>query len=275
MRTTLMRAACVMMVLLAGCAAPATGSGRQSKVSVAGRWSGSFMQANGEGGGSVRLVIDPDGRVRGSMRESAANAGAGTPRVGTVEGSEQGGTLKLSVQWVGGAAASYQGTVSAPSPGSLGANLRPAGGGADALVLAMHEQGVSGRPPYGQPAKTVAPDFQKQWMGTWTVNWFDGGPDYGSGTVRIAADGSMDGALADDAFNSAEWNQPVGATVKGKIGPDGSVAAAIAWGTGRAGWGMSGKAYFTGPESFQVQFSPGQGADAAATAITMTFHRGQ
>ena len=275
MRINLIRSACAVIVLLSGCAAPATGSGRESGVSVAGRWAGSFMQANGAGGGSARLVIDADGRVRGSMRESATNVNSGTPRVATVEGTERAGTLKLQVAWVGGAAASYEGTVNAQAPGSLGVNLRPSAGGADAMVLALHAQGVSGRPPFGQPTQTAAPDFQKRWTGTWTVNWYDGGADYGSGTVRIDADGTIDGALADDAFNTAEWNQPVGATLKGRIVADGSVTAGIAWNTGRPGWSLSGKAHFTGPESFQVQLSSGAGGDAAANAITMTFHRGQ
>ena len=63
--------------------------------------------------------------------------------------------------------------------------------------------------------------------------------------------------------------------MKGSIGPDGAVTATIAWSTGRTGWGMTGKAYFTGPESFQVQFSPTGTGDVAANTVTMTFHRGQ
>jgi hypothetical protein len=275
MRSNLLVMACAVVAWLAGCAAPATGSGDQSNRSVAGRWAGNYMLANGAGGGSARLVIDADGRVRGSLREGAAAAGSGTPRVGTVQGTERGGTLALSVQWVGGSSANYQGTVNAQAPGSLGVNLRPAAGGADAMVLALHAQGMSGLPPYGQPPKGPAPDFQRAWVGTWVVNWYDGGPDYGSGNVRIAADGSMDGQLVDDAFNSAEWNQPVGATLKGHIAADGSIDAGLAWSTGRAGWSVTGKAYFTGPESFQVQFSPAGGDASAGKSVTMTFHRGQ
>ena len=237
------------------------------------------MSNKGASGGTVRLVIDPDGRVRGSMNDSAVTHSGDTvsPRVATVVGTANGGTLKLVVSWTGsGAAEKYSGACSNKGFGSLGANLVPDGSNAaNMMVLSLHEQGVSGSPPFGTPATTQQPDFQKRWTGTWIVNWFDGGPDYGSGTVRISEDGVMNGALVDDAFNSTEWNEPVQATLTGKIGPDGAVVASIAWSSGRAGWGMQGKAYFSSPETFQIQFSPTAVGDVAGQSITMTFHRGQ
>lgn len=257
---------------MVGCAAPAAGAGPRANVSLAGRWAGSFLSSNG-GGGTARLVIDESGRVRGSISDLAGTHAGETPspRVGTVQGSLEGGRMKLEIAWSGGVADRCSGAWSNQGRGSLGANLNCEGGGQ--IVLALHEQGVPGRPPYGQPARMVQPDFQRQWTGTWTVNWFDGGADYGSGTVTIAADGTMDGALVDDAFNTAEWNQPVGATLKGKVGPDGSMSAGIAWSTGRPGWGMEGKAHFTDPESFQVQFTPTGSGEVAERSVTMTFHR--
>lgn len=257
---------------MSGCASPAAGAGPKANVSLAGRWAGSFMTSQG-GGGTARLVIDEQGRVRGSCTDTAGTHAGDTakPRVASVQGSVSGGRMKLEVAWSGGGVQRCSGTCSNQGRGSLGANLKVDGGGE--MVLALHEQGVPGRPPYGEPVKTVQPDFQKQWTGTWTVNWFDGGADYGSGSVTIAADGTIDGSLVDDAFNTTEWNQPVGATMKGKIGPDGSMTAGIAWSTGRPGWGLDGKAYFTGPETFQVQCTPTGTGDAAQRAITMTFHR--
>lgn len=262
----------VAHLLMAGCASTAAGAGPRANVSLAGRWSGSFLSSQG-GGGTARLVIDDAGRVRGSISDSAGtHAGEATrPRVGAVEGSLESGQMKLAITWSAGEVQRCSGKWSNQGRGSLGANLDCEGGGE--IVLALHEQGVPGRPPYGQPARMVQPDFQRQWIGTWTVNWFDGGADYGSGTVTIAADGTLDGALVDDAFNTTEWNQPVGATIKGKVGKDGSMTAGIAWSTGRPGWGVEGKAHFTGPESFQIQFTPTGSGDPAERSITMTFHR--
>lgn len=224
-------------------------------------------------GGAARLVIDEQGRVRGSFTDTAGTHAGEAPRpsVASVQGSVGGGQMKLDVAWSGGSVVRCSGPWSNQGRGSLGANLKSEGG--DAFTLALHEQGVPGRPPYGVPTQTVQPDFQKQWIGTWTVNWFDGDADQGIGTVAIADDGSMNGSLVDDAFNTAEWNQPVGATLKGKVGPDGSMTAGIAWSTGRPGWGLQGKAHFTAPETFQVQFTPTGPGDVASRAITMTFHR--
>ena len=58
------------------------------------------------------------------------------------------------------------------------------------------------------------------------------------------------------------------------IGPDGAMAAGIAWSDGRPGWSLNGTAYFAGPETFQIQLAPKTGADATRT-LTFTFHRGQ
>lgn len=267
--------ACMLVLpLLAstGCASSAAGAGPRGNTSLAGRWAGSYLTNRG-GGGTARLVIDEKGQVRGSVTDSVGtHAGqAPSPRVASVQGSVGQGQMKLEIAWSGGRVERCSGRWSNQGMGSLGANLKGEDG--NEITLALHEQGVPGRPPYGQPAKMVQPDFQKQWTGTWTVNWFDGGADYGSGTVTIAADGTIDGALVDDAFNTAEWNQPVGATMKGKVGPDGAMTAGIAWSTGRPGWGMKGMAHFTGPESFQVQFTPTGSGETAEQAITMTFHR--
>lgn len=267
--------ACVLPLAFAaasGCASSAAGAGPRGNASLAGRWAGSYLASTG-GGGTARLVIDENGQVRGSITDNAGtHAGeAAQPRVASVQGSVGQGQMKLEIMWTGGPVERCSGRWSNQGMGSLGANLKCDGGGE--VTLALHEQGVPGRPPYGQPSKMVQPDFQKQWTGTWTVNWFDGGADYGSGTVTIASDGTINGALVDDAFNTTEWNQPVGATMKGKVGPDGAMTAGIAWSTGRPGWGLDGVAHFTGPESFQVQFTPTGSGDLAGRAITMTFHR--
>ena len=195
-------------------------------------------------------------------------------RMATLQGSVQGGRMKLQVAWVGGATRAFSGDCSNQGLGSLGVNLSPDSGDASGtMVLCMHEQGVSGSPPYGEPLKTAQPDFQRRWTGNWIVNWYDGGADYGSGVASIAPDGTVSGQLVDDAFNTAEWNQPVGATLKGTIGPDGTMNGSMAWSSGRPGWSLVGKAYFTGPEMFQVQLAPRTNADATNT-LTFSFHRG-
>jgi hypothetical protein len=140
---------CVIGV--SGCAAPAAGAGPKANVSLAGRWSGSFMARQGGEGGSARLVIDADGRVRGSLRDAAMQPGAvGTPRMATLDGRVNGGQMKLQVSWVGGAAAGFSGDCSNQALGSLGVNLLPDSGPASGMiVLSLHEQGVSGKPPFG------------------------------------------------------------------------------------------------------------------------------
>jgi len=268
--------ACAVLLCLVACAAPAAGAGAKANVSLTGRWAGNFMANNGASGGAIRMVIDPDGKVRGSLTDTASTHAdpKALPIVATLDGSVNGGVMKLKVTWSGGALTHYSGDCSNQGLGSLGANLKPASGSsATPMVLSMHEQGISGRPPYGIPASTVQPEFQRQWIGSWTVNWYDGGADYGNGTVRIAVDGSVDGALVDDAFNTTQWNQAVSALFKGMITPDGTMTAAISWSDKRPGWSIHGKAYFTGPESFQIELSPPKAGDDAATTITMTFHR--
>ena len=105
------------------------------------------------------------------------------------------------------------------------------------------------------------------------MNWYAGGPDDGSGVASIAADGTVSGQLVDDAFNTAEWNQPVSATLKGKIGPDGAMTAGIAGSDGRPGWSVNGTAYFAGPENFPTQLAPKGGAEAVAK-VTFPVQRG-
>lgn len=266
--------ALVWVVGSVGCAAPAAGAGPKANVSLAGRWAGSFMGQRGAEGGTVRMVIDPDGRVRGSMRDAGTAAEGASPRMATLQGRVDGGRMRLQITWVGGTPSAYSGDCSNEALGSLGVNLLPeSGGAAGMLVVSLHEQGVSGRPPYGEPAKTVQPDFQRQWTGNWIVNWYDGGADYGSGTVSVGPDGTLSGQLVDDAFNTAEWNEPLSATLKGTIVADGTVTGGITWGNGRPGWTLHGKAYFSGPEMFQVQLAPG-GATDATRVMTFTFHRG-
>ena len=245
------------------------------------RWSGSFMNSSGTSGGQARFVIEQSGRVRGSMTDSVWSQANPTapPRVATVSGLlGPGDDIGLTVTWTGGAYFSYAGTWSHPTTGSLGANLKATTTSGesqvDQITLALHEQGIPGTPPYGVAQKTVMPDFQKQWTGTWTVNWFDGGADWGTGTIRITSDGSMSGALVDDGFNSTEWNKSISAALAGKIAPDGSTSATVTWSDARSVWSVVGKAYFVDPEKFQLNFTPATNAATPANSITMTFMRG-
>ena len=282
----------VYAAVLSGCVAAAgkMGSGNNADSSAATskdtsttalRWSGSFMNSSGTSGGQARFVIEQSGRVRGSMTDtvwSQANPTA-PPRVATVTGLlGPGDDIGLTVTWTGGAYFSYAGTWSHPTTGSLGANLKATTSKGqsevDQITLALHEQGIPGAPPYGVAQKTVMPDFQKQWTGTWTVNWYDGGADWGTATVRVTADGTMSGAMVDDGFNSTEWNQAVSATFAGKIGPDGSTTGTVTWSDTRPAWPVTGKAYFVDPEKFQLNFSPASKTATPANSITMTFMRG-
>ncbi len=239
------------------------------------------MNSSGTSGGQARLVIEESGRIRGSMTDtvwSQANPTA-PPRIATVSGLlGPGDDIGLTVTWTGGAYISYTGTWSHPTTGSLGANLKASTSkglsDVDQITLALHEQGVAGAPPYGVAQKTVMPDFQKQWTGTWTVNWYDGGADWGTGTVRITATGAISGSLVDDGFNSTEWNQAISAQITGTIGPDGSTTATVTWSDTRPAWSMTGKAYFTEPEKFQLNFSPVSKTATPANSITITFIRG-
>ena len=279
--------------VLSGCIAAARKIGSSAKNPESGaatsndtsttalRWSGSFMNSSGTSGGQARLVIEQSGRMRGSMTDtvwSQANPTA-PPRVGTVSGLlGPGDDIGITVTWTGGAYVSYAGTWSHPTTGSLGANLKATTSKGqsevDQITLALHEQGIPGTPPYGVAQKTIMPDFQKQWTGTWTVNWYDGGADWGTGTVRVTADGTMSGALVDDGFNSTEWNQSVSAAFAGKIAPDGSTTANVTWSDTRPVWPVTGKAYFVDPEKFQLNFSPASKTATPANSITMTFMRG-
>lgn len=228
------------------------------------------------------MVVDQSGRVRGSMTDSVWSHANPTspPRMGSVSGTlGPGQDLALTVAWTGGASDSYSGTWSNPSPGSFGANLKAnsANGQSrvDQVALTLHEQGMSGAPPYGVAQQSVMPDFQRQWTGTWTVNWYDGGADWGTGLVRVTAAGVLSGSLADDGFNTTAWNQAVSATIAGNVAPNGATTATVTWSDGRPAWLMVGKAFFTNPEQFQLNFTPANQNQTAANTITMTFMRGQ
>jgi hypothetical protein len=274
-------------MLLCGCSgagkveSPAAASGGGAAPAPL-RWAGSFMNASGTSGGTMRMVVDQSGRVRGSMNDSVwtHDHSASPPRVGTVSGTlGPGQDIALTVHWSDGGSESYSGAWSHPSPASLGADLKANTSSSqsrvDQITLSLHEQGVAGSPPYGVPKQSVMPDFQKQWTGTWTVNWYDGGADWGTGSVRVTSAGVLNGSLADDGFNSTQWNQAVSATMSGTIGPDGSTTATVTWSDGRAPWSMSGKAYFTNPEQFQINFTPTDHVKTASKSITVTFMRGQ
>jgi hypothetical protein len=119
----------------------------------------------------------------------------------------------------------------------------------------------------------IRPADPEACAGSWSAAWYDGGVDRGVGTVRIGADGSVDGLLRDDAYNSAEWNQPVGAFLKGRVARDGSFQGSIAWSSGRAGWNLVGNLGTEPSGALRLQASPPGGVDDAMRTLTVTLRR--
>jgi len=109
--------------------------------------------------------------------------------------------------------------------------------------------------------------------GSWSADWYDGGVDRGVGTVRITTDGSVDGVLRDDAFNSTEWNQPVGAFLKGGVGTDGSFRGSISWSSGRAGWNLVGQLRTDEAGVLRLDAAPPGDTPDPVLTLTVTMHR--
>lgn len=125
----------------------------------------------------------------------------------------------------------------------------------------------------GSSTARMTPADPSDCAGSWAADWYDGGVDRGVGTVRIAEDGSVDGVLRDDAFNSTEWNQPVGAFLNGRLGKDGSFRGAISWSSGRAGWNLVGRLGFADDGVLRLETAPPGGAQDPGRTLTVTLHR--
>jgi hypothetical protein len=110
-------------------------------------------------------------------------------------------------------------------------------------------------------------------MGSWSVDWYDGGVDRGIGTVRVQPDGSLDGVLRDDAFRSAEWNQAVGAVLKGRVSQTGLFEGSITWSSGRAGWNLTGQMGRDSSSTLRLEASPPGGAGDVERTLVVIFHR--
>jgi hypothetical protein len=135
-----------------------------------------------------------------------------------------------------------------------------------ACLLAPHACG-------GFAASRVAPASLPACIGSWSVDWYDGGMDRGVGTVRIGADGSVDGMLRDDAFRSAEWNQAVGAILKGRLSRIGVFEGSVTWSTGRAGWNLTGQMGLDSSGILRLEARPPGGADDVERTLVVIFHR--
>jgi hypothetical protein len=109
--------------------------------------------------------------------------------------------------------------------------------------------------------------------GSWSAEWYDGGVDRGVGTVRIGADGAVDGLLRDDAYNSAEWNQAVGAFLKGRVERDGSFLGSISWSSGRAGWNLVGQLGSNASGDMRLDVAPPGGVADPGRTITVILRR--
>jgi hypothetical protein len=110
-------------------------------------------------------------------------------------------------------------------------------------------------------------------VGSWSVDWYDGGLDHGIGTVRIQPDGSLDGMLRDDAFRSAEWNQAVGAVLTGRVSRTGMFEGSIVWNSGRAGWTLMGQLGRDSNGVLCLQANPPGGADDVERTLVVMLHR--
>jgi hypothetical protein len=118
-----------------------------------------------------------------------------------------------------------------------------------------------------------APADPKSCAGSWLAEWYDGGVDRGIGTVRIASDGSIDGVLRDDGYDSSEWNQAVGAFLKGRVSRDGSFQGSVSWSSGRAGWKLVGSLSSDPSGALRLQAAPPGGEGDAMRALTVTLRR--
>lgn len=125
----------------------------------------------------------------------------------------------------------------------------------------------------GSGVSRVRPAELDACVGSWSVDWYDGGMDHGIGSVRIQPDGSLDGMLRDDAFRSAEWNQAVGAVLTGRVSRTGAFDGSIAWNSGRAGWKLTGQLGVDSNGVLRLQASPPGGSDDIERTLVVMLHR--
>ncbi|MEN9669683.1 MAG: hypothetical protein RLZZ386_1590 [Planctomycetota bacterium] len=247
-------------------------------VSTIGRWSGSFTAQDQTSGGQARLTIGSDGKVDGSLVDSVWQAAHGVGRTGIISGSVTAGVTQVTIGWSTSQTEKFEGMASAPSFGSMGINLRqygPDGNFAKGgnIAFALHQQGVAAGPPYGKP-DTTQPNFMDQYVGRWTVSFYTGDGNAGTGTATIAANGDLTGVLVDDAWaDSTSGLSARHGSITGKIDDTGKLALGISW-NGSAAQYIQGTGYFQAPES--VVFLMGKDIDAVklnGPALTMTLGR--
>jgi hypothetical protein len=274
----LLVASCALF--LNGCAAPQQpGPTPQSKpLSTVGRWSGTFTAQDQSSGGQVRMTIAANGGVDGSLVDSVWQRIHGTARTGVLSGSIAGGSAQVSVAWSTGQRDRFDGTAFALSMGSLGMNLsREDSSGNFAkdggIVFALHEAGVAAQPPFGEPP-TKPLDSMARWIGKWTANFYDRSGNAGTGSITIAADGSVRGVLIDDAWSDGDSSKPVRqATLAGSVDDAGVLALSVQWSDG-AQVLFNGVGYFQEPESAVFQLGPSRESVAKdGPALTLTVGR--
>lgn len=171
-----------------------------------GRYSGSFMNQSETSGGPARIVLGDGHAFSGTCIDQVwAQRNEGKMRTATVTGNwGPGNTATAEVVWSTGQKEQFTGTFSVAAAGCLGFNLTQSSAGnlvpGTGLTFALHEQGVPAAAPFGVPPSTGTPDFLAQFRGSWAINWYDSGGDWGYGSVVIGADGSGHGAFINDAF---------------------------------------------------------------------------
>ena len=279
------------LLLVIGCATEPdvvpqqSGTGAATTAADTGRYSGSFMNQSENSGGQARLVIDSGHTFSGTCIDQVwARQHSGKMRTATITGKcGPGASASAELVWSTGQTEQYAGTFAAVSTGCLGFNLQQNSGGnlvsGTGLTFALHEQGVPALAPYGVPPSTATPAFLAQFRGSWAINWYDSGGDWGYGSVVIGADGSGHGAFVNDAWtDGGAAPSDVGTTAASaqlslKFSADGSCGVVLEW-SGSQTDTLEGVVVFDNPE--RLTLTAGRSIQDAAQGgprFVMSFNR--